>query len=189
MASCPDLGNDDRVEGDSGTQTRSSTGVRRFNGLSEDEVRTVLASCLAVPRWVEDVAAQRPYPDQATALAQAEASARSLSQPEVAAALARHPRIGVRPSADDEESRFSSREQASVDGADPKVAHRLAEGNADYEARFGHMFLIRAKGRDAREILSELDRRLGNDDRTESGEVSGQLREIAVLRLQEVLEQ
>jgi 2-oxo-4-hydroxy-4-carboxy-5-ureidoimidazoline decarboxylase len=189
MVSYPDLGNDDQVEVESPTPTCAIPGVRGFNGLSEDAVRTVLGRCLAVPRWVEEMAASRPYSDEDAVLAQADASARSLRQPEVAAAVARHPRIGVRPSADDEESRFSSREQSGVDGANRKLAHRLAEGNAAYEARFGHVFLIRAKGRDAREILSELDRRLGNDEQTEEEEVAGQLREIAVLRLQEVLKQ
>jgi 2-oxo-4-hydroxy-4-carboxy-5-ureidoimidazoline decarboxylase len=189
MASYPDLGNDDQVEAESLTPTRAMPGVRRFNGLSEDEARIVLGSCLAVPRWVQEVAAKRPYPDQAAVLAQADASGQSLSEQEVAAALARHPRIGERPSADDKESRFSSREQSGLDTADPELAQRLVEGNAAYEARFGRVFLIRAKGRDAQQILGELERRLGNDEQTEEGEVAGQLREIAVLRLQEVLAQ
>jgi 2-oxo-4-hydroxy-4-carboxy-5-ureidoimidazoline decarboxylase len=51
------------------------------------------------------------------------------------------------------------------------------------------VFLIRAKGRDTREILAELERRLRNDQQTEEKEVVDQLREIAVLRLQEVLGQ
>jgi 2-oxo-4-hydroxy-4-carboxy-5-ureidoimidazoline decarboxylase len=180
MASHPDLGDDDEV-GDSGMQ--------RFNALSEEEVRAVLGTCLAVPRWVDEVAAKRPYDDEAAALAQADASLRSLTPQEVAAALARHPRIGERPAADDEESRFSRREQSGVDKANTAVARRLADGNAAYETRFGRVFLIRARGRDSREILAELDRRLGNDERTEAEEVAGQLREIAVLRLQEVLGQ
>ena len=168
---------------------RTTAGVQRFNALSEEEVRAVLGTCLAVPRWVDEVAAKRPYGDEAAALAHADASARSLTPQEVAAALARHPRIGERPAADDEESRFSRREQSGVDKANTAVARRLADGNAAYETRFGRVFLIRARGRDSREILAELDRRLGNDERTEAEEVAGQLREIAVLRLQEVLGQ
>ena len=46
------------------------------------------------------------------------------------------------------------------------------------------MFLIRAAGRDAEEILAELDRRLGNDDATERAETVDNLRQIALLRLE-----
>jgi 2-oxo-4-hydroxy-4-carboxy-5-ureidoimidazoline decarboxylase len=168
---------------------RMTADVQRFNGLSQDEVRATLGTCLAVPRWVEEVASSRPYADADAVLAQADASARSLNEHEVAAALTRHPRIGERSTADDEESRVASREQSGVDDTDSVAARRLAEGNAAYEARFGQVFLIRAKGRNAWQIVAELERRLGNDEQTESAEVAGQLREIAVLRLQEVLAQ
>jgi 2-oxo-4-hydroxy-4-carboxy-5-ureidoimidazoline decarboxylase len=36
----------------------------------------------------------------------------------------------------------------------------LREGNARYEARFGRVFLIRAKGRSGEDILQALERRL-----------------------------
>jgi 2-oxo-4-hydroxy-4-carboxy-5-ureidoimidazoline decarboxylase len=177
MASCLDLGDDDQVD------------LEKFNVLPDQELRAVLSTCLAVPRWVDEVAANRPYVDEAAVIAQADASAWTLTEQEVAAALARHPRIGQRPTADDTESRFSRREQSGVDDTDNALARRLVEGNAAYEDRFGRVFLIRAKGRDSREILAELHRRLGNDPGVEAGEVAGQLREIAVLRLEEVLKQ
>jgi 2-oxo-4-hydroxy-4-carboxy-5-ureidoimidazoline decarboxylase len=49
------------------------------------------------------------------------------------------------------------------------------------------VFLIRAAGRDAEEILAELERRLGNDDATERDETVEQLRQIALLRLEQVV--
>ena len=49
------------------------------------------------------------------------------------------------------------------------------------------MFLIRAAGRTAPEILAELRRRLDNDEATERAETVAQLREIALLRLPEVV--
>ena len=78
----------------------------------------------------------------------------------------------------------SAREQAGVDPADGDTARELAAGNAAYEERFGHVFLIRAAGRDAEEILAELDRRLGNDDEAERAETVDNLRQIAMLRLE-----
>ena len=49
------------------------------------------------------------------------------------------------------------------------------------------MFLIRAAGRSSDEILAELERRLGNDDATERTETVTALRDIALLRLEQVL--
>ena len=66
-------------------------------------------------------------------------------------------------------------------------AERLREANAVYEQRFGHVFLIRAAGRNSAEILSELERRLHNDDATERVETVTALRDIALLRLEQVV--
>ena len=93
---------------------------------------------------------------------------RELDDDELEAALARHPRIGERAGAG-HDAAFSAREQSGVDRSDADVAARLADGNRAYEERFDRVFLIRAAGRDAAEILAELERRLDNDDETERG--------------------
>ena len=105
----------------------------------------------------------------------------------LAAALAGHPRIGERASAPEHHAELSRREQSGVDPADREVAAALAAGNAAYEKRFDRVFLIRAAGRSASEILAELRRRLANDDEAERAETVDQLREIALLRLEGVL--
>ena len=56
-----------------------------------------------------------------------------------------------------------------MDHGDAAVMAALAEGNREYEQRFGRVFLIRAAGRSSSEVLAELRRRLGNDDATEDG--------------------
>ncbi len=74
-----------------------------------------------------------------------------------------------------------------MDSRDDEVARALAAGNAAYERRFDRVFIIRAAGRDAPEVLAELDRRLGNDDAAERAETVAQLREIALVRLREAV--
>ncbi len=73
-----------------------TAGLRRFNSMTDTEAKATLASCLDVPRWIEDVASARPYESVPTVLHQARASATSFSDAEISAALARHPRIGDR---------------------------------------------------------------------------------------------
>ena len=142
--------------------------------------REVLTSCLSVPRWVDEVLAGQPYDTARALLAAADRAARELSDVELDQALSGHPRIGERGGAQ------SQREQSGVDSGSDTVA-RLAAGNAAYETRFGRVFLIRAAGRDADEILAELERRLDNDDATERAETVDNLRQIALLRLEATL--
>lgn len=162
-------------------------GIADFNGSSDDDARASLIACLPVDRWVQEVLRGRPYATPADALAVARDAAAELDAAELAAALAGHPRIGERASSPAHSAEHSGREQAGVDRDDAELMRRLADGNRAYEERFDRVFLIRAKGRDAGEILAELERRLHNDDATERTETVTQLREIALLRLQEVV--
>lgn len=79
---------------------------------------------------------------------------------------------------------MSRSEQAGVDPADTASVEALAQGNRDYEEKFGRVFLIRAAGRTAPEILQSLKERLENAPAEEDIIVAQQLREIAVLRLE-----
>ena len=158
-----------------------------FNTLPTDEARARVAACLDVPRWVQAVVAARPYPDVAAVLAVAAREGAHLDDDELAAALARHPRIGELPSVGRHDAAHSTHEQAGVDRDDAEVARGLVAGNRAYEDRFDRVFLIRAAGRDGDEILAELERRLGNDDATERAETVDQLLQIALLRLEQVL--
>jgi OHCU decarboxylase len=67
------------------------------------------------------------------------------------------------------------------------VRERIAQGNATYEARFGHVFLISAAGRSADEILAALTERLGNDPDTELAVAAGEHRRITRLRIERLL--
>jgi 2-oxo-4-hydroxy-4-carboxy-5-ureidoimidazoline decarboxylase len=157
----------------------------RFDDLPEAEARAALAECLGVPRFVSEVLAGRPYGTPEALERAAAAAAATLTDDELEAALARHPRIGERAGAG-HDAAHSTREQAGVDRSDAQVLQRLADGNRAYEERFDRVFLIRAAGRDSHEILAELERRLRNDDATERAETVTQLGEIMLLRLRQV---
>jgi 2-oxo-4-hydroxy-4-carboxy-5-ureidoimidazoline decarboxylase len=163
-----------------------SGGVQRFNAMSNAEARETLATCLAVPRWVEDVMGGRPYSTAPEVLHRARSAAADFTDDEIAAALARHPRIGEQAGAG-HDAEFSVQEQAAVGDADPTVTEAIRAGNAEYESRFNRVFVIRAAGRPATEILAELRRRLNNTAAAEKTEVVTQLREIALTRLEKVL--
>ena len=133
---------------------------------------------------METVAAARPFASKDSLLAFASQAASPFTSAEVESAMAHHPRIGERPTAATTEASMSRSEQAGVDPADSAVTEALARGNRDYEEKFGRVFLIRAAGRTAPEILRVLNERLANTPAEEDTIVAQQLREIAVLRLE-----
>lgn len=159
-----------------------SAAVTAFDALAPGDLAPHLRVCLHSEEWVDAVLAGRPYRSVAALEAAAATAALALSDPALEQALAAHPRIGERPADGAEASQHSRREQAGI-STDDATAARLREANLAYEARFGRVFLLRAAGLSAEDVLAAAERRLGHDDATEAREVRRQLGEIAVLRL------
>lgn len=166
--------------------------IDTFNSLSSEHAQTILSHCAAMPSWVAVVEAGRPYAsaDRLYQCALAESQGWQVQEgqwQEVAAALAKHPRIGERRASSSlsaKEQAFSQQEQGNLQ-LDASLEQQLYQGNVAYEEKFGHIFLIRAAGRSASEILTELLRRLDNSVASEQKEVAQQLAAIALLRLQQ----
>lgn len=159
-----------------------------FNVAERDQAMAAVRPCLDIPRWVEAVVDGRPYADTTAVLAQARAAAEPFDQSEIDGALAHHPRIGERSAGSGTEARMSAAEQASLGDSSAELEQALAAGNADYERRFDRVFLIRAAGRSRSEILAELERRMEHSEDQELVVIGEQLREIAVLRLEGVID-
>jgi 2-oxo-4-hydroxy-4-carboxy-5-ureidoimidazoline decarboxylase len=149
-----------------------------FNAASERAAVTTMLACCASRRFATAMAGGRPYPSQAAAVAAVEAVFESLTWPDVLEAMDAHPRIG------DRASGLSAAEQSGV-ADDSRAA--LAAGNAAYEARFGHVFLVCATGLDGAQILGTLRQRLSNDEESEQGVTAAELRKITVLRVRKAL--
>ncbi len=162
----------------------TATGVTLagFNALDRDDAAALVRPCLDVDRWVDAVVDGRPYADLPALTRAATEAVGAFTAQELEAALAHHPRIGQSAQGGSTEAALSRGEQAGLD-VDDELDRQLRQGNADYERRFGRIFLIRAAGRSAPEILAALQSRLGNDDATEDRVVSEQLGQIAVVRL------
>lgn len=153
-----------------------------LNELPHDELIARLRGCLDVPRWAEEIAAQRPFRSAEDVFAAAEEAGRRLDADEIHAALAAHPRIGER-----SDSAWSRSEQSGVDSQDAALLTALRQGNEEYERKFGHVYLVCASGRSGPELLEILRARLNNDPDTELGIVADELRAIARLRLTKVV--
>ena len=156
-------------------------GLAELNALPARDFEELLLGCCAAPGWARHVTAGRPYTSLADLLGVAGAAWAARDPGDLDAAMAGHPRIGER-----RLSGWSAQEQAGV-GPDAGVATALADGNAAYERRFGHIYLVCATGRTAGELLALLTVRLENDPDTEWGVVRSELQQINRIRLRKLL--
>ena len=156
-----------------------------LNSLSSQEAQHWLLACFASRKWAQRVADGRPYADLEALLGAADRAWSELAPSDWGEALAGHPRMGERggvaPAA-------SEQEQQGVRQAPAHTLVRLAEENRRYEARFGHVFLIAAAGRDANDILAALRERMRNDPVTEARVAAAEHRKIARLRLEAMVQ-
>ena len=165
-------------------------GLSAFNAADGQELRVELASCCAAESWVARVIAGRPYGDEVALYDASDAATVELDDEGLAQALAGHPRIGERraaPAGEGRASAWSRQEQAAVATAEADVLAQIESANADYERRFGHVYLVCASGRGAPELLDVCRARLDNDPETERGVVLNELAKINRLRLGKLL--
>jgi 2-oxo-4-hydroxy-4-carboxy-5-ureidoimidazoline decarboxylase len=156
--------------------------VEELNQLPEEAARETLGPCCESTLWVDAVVAARPYASIDALLEASDAAVTALGRQDLAEALAGHPRIGDRRVAG-----WSGQEQAGVASADSDLRQALAEGNAAYERRFGHIYLACATGRNASELLNFLRDRLGNDPAAEWRVVATELAKINRIRLRKLV--
>jgi 2-oxo-4-hydroxy-4-carboxy-5-ureidoimidazoline decarboxylase len=149
-----------------------------FNAAPEQAALVAMLACCASRRFAAAMTAGRPYPSLEAAELAVEAAFESLTWFDVVEAMGGHPRIGARVSGQ------SAAEQSGVTD-DSRAA--LAAGNAAYEERFGHVFLIAATGFSGPQVLAALDQRLKNDDITERVVATTELRTITLLRVRKAL--
>ena len=161
--------------------------LETLNTCSPAEAAAQLSPCVDIPRWIHAIVDARPFSSEAELIAFAEKAAHPWTEAEIDGALAHHPRIGERASGNTTEASMSRGEQAGVSTA-VEIQTALLEGNRAYEEKFGRVFLIRAAGRSAEDILAAPEQRLHNPPERELAVIAQQLREIAILRLKGVLE-
>ncbi|PSC67168.1 OHCU decarboxylase [Micractinium conductrix] len=123
-----------------------------------------LLSCCASRAWAAGMAAGGPYSSMEELIA---ASRRVWWQETPVTgwleAFAAHPKIGdmegLRTKYGGAFGKMSEGEQAGASGASDEVLQGLADWNARYEARFGHIFIVCATGKLAAEMLQAVQQR------------------------------
>jgi 2-oxo-4-hydroxy-4-carboxy-5-ureidoimidazoline decarboxylase len=160
----------------------------RIDRAEIDEARRLLSTCCGSTRWVDRMLARRPFGTLDLLLAAARDVWFGLDRPDWLEAFSHHPKIGDRAAL---RERFAAthhldlaeKEQSSVTGASEETLSALAEANADYEEKFGYIFIVCATGRSADEMLAMLRDRLRNDPEPEIRIAAQEQAKITELRL------
>jgi len=172
--------------------THTGSVLARWNHLPAQEAASEILPCCGSQTWAARMAARRPVHTEAILLAAADEIWRNLNETDLTEAFHSHPRIGESGSgvpALAQSSAWSAQEQQNVSSAEDTLKRALAQGNREYENKFGRIFIVCATGKSGGEILEILRRRLQNDETTELREAAEEQRQIMRIRLKKWLEQ
>lgn len=166
------------------------TQLEWLNGLPHEEAKTEFLRCCGSIRWADAMARARPFKDASAMYAEAGWLWSQTGPEDWREAISHHPRIG---DVNKLRERFkasgawSEQEQQGLQGASEDVVQALADGNREYEARFGFTFLICATGKNARQMLESLRERMTNPPALELRIAAGEQAQITRLRLEKLL--
>ncbi len=157
-----------------------------LNQLDAEEAQAHFRRCCGSATWAARMTAHRPYASLAALRDNAERVWWSLDQQDWLEAFTAHPRIGdvdsLRRKFADTKA-WASGEQSGVATAPEDVLTRLAQGNDDYEKKFGYIFIVCATGKRADEMLAELEARLPNPPEKEIFRAATEQIKITLLRI------
>jgi len=165
--------------------------LARWNAAPLEAAATLILPCCGSKSWARGMAARRPLRDEGALMAASDEVWRHLNESDWMEAFNSHPRIGESSapnSSGQRSSAWAMQEQNKVAGAGEAVKIALAEGNREYENKFGRIFIVCATGKSAAELMEILRRRLKNDARTELYEAAEQQRQIIRIRLRKWLQ-
>ena len=160
-----------------------------FNTISKNEAATALSRCCGSKRWIEQMMERHPFISEQELFTEAERIWKALSEDDWKEAFTHHPKIGDAAAIKKKfaaTSAWAEGEQRGVQNAADETMRLLAEGNAEYEKKFGFIFIVCATGKSAEEMLSLLEVRLRNNADNELRIAADEQRKITQIRLQKI---
>ncbi len=160
-----------------------------WNAAEERTALAAMLACCGARRWAAAMVAERPIRNVEELSAAADRVWSTMQETDWLEAFACHPRIGQREPVAvvahgaEKSGAWSRQEQSQTSTAGERVLAQLAEGNAQYEERFGFTYIVCATGKSAEEMLAILRRRLESSRDAELREAAEQQRQIMQIRL------
>ena len=154
-----------------------------LNGADDVIIRESLKHCCGSEAWVEGMIGLRPFADRHALFSASDSVWKSLAASDWLEAFAQHPKIGEKSA-----SRWSAEEQRGMEHASMVTALRMTQLNAEYERKFGWIFIVCASGKSADDMLALISRRVQNDPDTELRIAADEQSKISKLRLEKLID-
>lgn len=154
-----------------------------LNELDASDALKIFLACCGSREWATRMNDLRPFGSIEIALDAADREWLRLGEADWMEAFEAHPRIGER-----SDSATSQAEQAAVYSAGDTIARALARGNAEYDKRFGFIYIVFATGKTPEYILENLNKRLMNPRDVEIRNAVAEQMKITRNRLQRMLQ-
>ena len=165
--------------------------LEELNSLPAGAADEEFLKCCGSMQWAKRMSDARPFSNADELSSKADAIWWNLGEEDWLEAFRAHPKIGEKKAEATQTAQaqqWSANEQSESQKAAADTKAALAEGNREYEQRFGFIFIICATGKSAEEILAALNGRLISDADAELRVAAEEQRKITQLRLQKLLE-
>lgn len=172
-----------RLQGTPSWQGRVQLGLRYLNALAPAARESLYHTACHSARFAAQMRDAGPFTSWEQLAAALDTTWHGLTLADWEEAFAAHPRIGEKREGD----RQASREQAGVASADATTLAELAKINAEYEQKFGRIYLVCASGKSAAELLAIAKERLTRSAEDELRTMVEEQAKITKLRVQKSL--
>ena len=164
--------------------------LEELNELPLSKLKEELSKCCGSSAWVDQISSLFPFADKVSLFEEADEVWNSLGKQDWLEAFKHHPKIGDITSLKEKfasTAKWASGEQASVQEASQQTIEQLAEGNKQYQDKFGYIFIVCATGKSADEMLNVLQSRLPNSAEEEIKIAAAEQAKITKIRLGKLL--
>ena len=164
--------------------------LAELNKADSGSAGSFFRQCCTSSMWAEQMVSGRPYRDRSHLRDYADYCWGLLSESDYLEAFEGHPKIGDIESLKKKfkgSQDIARNEQSSVAEANIETLERLSIGNAEYEKKFGFIFIVFASGKSAEEMLNILEGRIENSRPEEVATAAEEQRLIFQLRLRNLL--
>jgi 2-oxo-4-hydroxy-4-carboxy-5-ureidoimidazoline decarboxylase len=162
--------------------------LQDLNSMDQRELRELMFQCCGSKEWSKMMLIHFPAEDLVDLLESAEEVWSECSEEDWKEAFSHHPRIG---DLDEVRKKYSTspaaNEQSAVAGAPEETLAALAAANAEYEKKFGYIFIVCATGKSAEEMLGLIHARMQHNPATELKVAADEQAKITRLRLEKLL--
>ena len=157
-----------------------------FNTINKNEFTAIFGSIFEKSEWIAaETFKQKPFKNSQDLINKMIKIYESCSADQIIVILNLHPKLAI----EKKLTSFSTKEQsgAKLDRCSKEELEEFNQLNFDYEKKFQFPFIIAVKGKNKNDILENFRSRINNDYEKEFQEARKQVIEIAILRLNEIL--